>query len=278
MDEREMVTDAANAAESVVAPVGRRGGRHRFFRSRAMSSESTSVADAPTTEATVSESAVEAHVEAKAEMATTSEESAPDETGPSVKRRSWFRRKAGQPVATEPAGDETDEQPPTGEVAPQEDSDAAKDSTDDQAVDDAPKRVRKPATRAVAVAVAITAALFVGASALAASMLQPYLADRALANTRMEIARTAATAMTVMWTYSPQDMDTLVERSSQYLAGEVKEMYVRQVDAQLAASKQLQISRNAQVLGAGVESMNGSNATVVVFVNVSYASATSKNI
>jgi Mce-associated membrane protein len=109
-------------------------------------------------------------------------------------------------------------------------------------------------------------------------MLEPYLADRAAADTKLDIARTATAAITTMFTYTPEDMDQLSARSAKYLGGELKDAYAKQVDALAATNKQNQIHRNAQVVGAAVESLNGPTATAMVYANVTYTSAATKDV
>ena len=45
--------------------------------------------------------------------------------------------------------------------------------------------------------------LFVAAGAFAGATVQPYLVDRATVDTKLDIARTAANAITTLWTYTP---------------------------------------------------------------------------
>jgi Mce-associated membrane protein len=140
-----------------------------------------------------------------------------------------------------------------------------------------PKGPRQVGRRMV-VAVAVAAALFVAAGAFGGAMLQPYLSDRAVANTKLDIARTATAAITTLFTYTPDDMDQLSARSAKYLGGELKDSYAKQVDALVATNKQNQIHRNAQVVGAAVESLNGPTATAMVYANVTYTSAATKDV
>ena len=70
--------------------------------------------------------------------------------------------------------------------------------------------------------IGIAAALFVGASAFAGAALQPYLVDRAQADTKLDIASTAANAITTLWTYTPENMESLADRSSKFLGGDFR--------------------------------------------------------
>lgn len=165
------------------------------------------------------------------------------------KRRKWFR---GSPA------------------------DAAADE-DAEPVEYKPVR-RRPVSKAMAVTVSVAAALFVAAGAFAGAMVQPYLSDRVLVDTKLDIARTASNAITTLFTYTPDDMGQLPARTSKYLGGELKDAYAKQVDALAATNKQNQIHRNAEVVGAAVESLSGNQASAIVYANVSYTSAVSKDI
>jgi Mce-associated membrane protein len=111
------------------------------------------------------------------------------------------------------------------------------------------------------------AALLVGAAAFAGASVQPYLADRAMADTKFAIAETAANAITTLWTYTPDDMDKLPERSAKYLGGDFANEYRRYIDAIVAPNKQAQISNNTQVMGAAIETLTGDEASAIVYTN-----------
>lgn len=81
-------------------------------------------------------------------------------------------------------------------------------------------RTKRLAGKAWAVAAMVAALLFVGSARFAGAMVQPYLADRAVAATKLKVARTAANAITTLWTYTPENMDTLADRASAYLSGD----------------------------------------------------------
>jgi Mce-associated membrane protein len=259
----------------------------------------TELADAAATEPADAEPAT---VESPTEEAETpssdhSAEAATAEPAPKAKRRWWFR---GRPAAayveavTETASVETVTETESAEepTAPRDvaesadveefpaeepgDTAEAADSTDDSAV--RKPAVRRPVGRWMATAVAVAAALFVAAGAFGGAMLQPYLADRAVANTKLEIARTATAAVTTLFTYTPDDMDQLPARSAKYLGGDLRDSYAKQVDALAATNKQNQIHRSAQVVGTAVESLNGPTATAMVYANVTYTSAATKDV
>jgi Mce-associated membrane protein len=258
--------DAADRARRAV-PVGKRRGRHRTFRPRAAAAAVPDTADA---EATVAgEESVEGQEsgagEASVEGEATVEAEAPAEPSPKTKRRRWFRGRADKNADTT-----TGESAEDGEELPAEEADEGE--PDRKPV--GPKQVG----RRMVIAVAVAAALFVAAGAFGGAMLQPYLADQAVAKTKLNIARTAAAAITTLFTYTPDDMDQLAARSAKYLGGDLKDSYAKQVDALAATNKQNQIKRNAQVVGAAVESLNGSNATAMVYANVTYNSAAVKDV
>ena len=139
-------------------------------------------------------------------------------------------------------------------------------------------RARKPAGRRLVAAVLVAAALFVGSAAFAGAMVQPYLADRAVVATKLNIARTAANAITTLWTYTPDNLDKLADRASLYLTGDFEAQYRRFVDALVAPNKQAQVSNNTLVTGAAVESLEGSNAVAIVYTNSTSTSPMTKNI
>ncbi|MFZ0834907.1 MAG: hypothetical protein WAM92_17910 [Mycobacterium sp.] len=140
------------------------------------------------------------------------------------------------------------------------------------------KPAPKPAGKRITVAAIAAAVLFVAAGAFGGAMLQPYLTDRAVAQTKLAVARTATDAITTLFTYTPEDVEQLPARSSKYLGGELKDAYAKQVDALAATNKQNQITRNAQVVGAAIESLNGPEATAMVYANITYHSAATKDV
>jgi Mce-associated membrane protein len=244
--------------------------------------EETVEAETPAVEDTVE--TVETETPAVEE---TVETEIPAEPSAKAKRRRWFRGRAdkaadataGAEVA-ETAGAEVVEEP----AAPSEIAESADDFEEfpaEEPDDEKPEAKPvgpKPVGRRMVVAVAVAAALFVAAGAFGGAMLQPYLADRAVANTKLNIARTAAAAITTLFTYTPDDMDQLSARSAKYLGGDLRDSYAKQVDALAATNKQNQIKRSAQVVGAAVESLNGPNAMAMVYANVTYNSAAIKDV
>ena len=133
--------------------------------------------------------------------------------------------------------------------------------------DDLGVRARQPAGRRLGIAVVVAAALFIGCTAFAAAMVQPYLVARATVNTKLQIARTAANAITTLWTYTPENMDTLADRSAKYLSGDFEAQYRKFLDAIVAPNKQAKVTNSTVITGAAVESLNGTDATAIVYTN-----------
>lgn len=130
----------------------------------------------------------------------------------------------------------------------------------------------------VALGVGTSAALFVAAGAFAGATVQPYLVDRAAVATKLDIARTAADAITTLWTYTPEDMDKLPDRSAKYLSGDFEDQYRKYVDAIVPTNRQAKVTNKTEVVGTAVESLQGSEATAIVYTNTTSTSPLSKNI
>jgi Mce-associated membrane protein len=139
-------------------------------------------------------------------------------------------------------------------------------------------RERRPATKWSMIAAAVTAALFVGSAAFAGATMQPYLTDRATVATKLRVARTAANAITTLWTYTPENIDKLADRASQYLSGDFQAAYRKYLDALVAPNKQAKITNTTQVVGAAVESLTASDATAIVFTNTESTSPSTKDV
>ena len=138
-------------------------------------------------------------------------------------------------------------------------------------------RQRRPATKWSVIAAAVAAALFVAAGAFAGATVQPYLVDRAAVATKLTVARTAANAITTLWTYTPENIDKLADRASQYLSGDFQAAYRKYLDALVAPNKQAKISNSTQVVGAAVESLGASDATAIVYTNTESTSPATKD-
>ncbi|MGE5695224.1 MAG: mammalian cell entry protein [Candidatus Sericytochromatia bacterium] len=248
-DTGETTDDAAGSktAPARGVPVGKRSGRHRYFRARPAAApteptESSSDRTSAAIEITETAAAEAPIAEAQSPAVEATDEAA------KPKRRKLFGRRSSA-AAEEPLDDEPEFKP-------------------------APKQAGKR----IAIAVVAASVLFVGAGAFGGAMLQPYLSDRAVAQTKLTIARTAADAITTLFTYTPQDVDQLPARSAKYLGGDLRDAYAKQVDALAATNKQNQIQRSVQVVGTGIESLDGPDATAVVYANITYNSAQTKEV
>jgi len=139
-------------------------------------------------------------------------------------------------------------------------------------------RHRRPAGRWSTLAAVVAAVLFVGSAAFAGATLQPYLTDRATVATKLKVARTAANAITTLWTYTPENIDKLADRASQYLSGDFQAAYRKYLDALIAPNKQAKITNTTQVVGAAVESLSGTDATAIVYTNTASTSPNTKDV
>ena len=182
-------------------------------------------------------------------------------------------------------GDEAvpaDDAEKAAEEASEKSSEEASDKDAEEAVEptkDGGSRTKRPIGRRIAVAVAVAATLlFVGSAAFAGATLQPYLSDRATVAIKLNVARTAANAIALLWTYTPENLATLPDRARNYLTGDFAAQYRKYVDALAAPNKQAQISNTTVVTGAAVESLDGPNATAIVYTNTTTTSPLTKNI
>jgi len=157
-----------------------------------------------------------------------------------------------------------------------EDDEEKADETAEEAVGGV--RERRPVGKWSAIAAAVAALLFVGSAAFAGATVQPYLADRASAATKLQVARTAANAITTLWTYSPDNIDKLADRAAQYLSGDFEASYRKYIDMITAPNKQAKVSNTTQVTGAAVESLSGPDATAIVYTNTTSTSPATKDI
>lgn len=271
-DSSDLNADAAAAS----VPQGKAGrNRHRLPRQKAQQ------VDQPdeTTEAVEAPEATEPAAEEPAEVAAVEADEVDESDIPDVaevvpaepKRRRrplWKRGKAdADPVAVEAADpDASDVETPDG-------TEVSEEKPEDVVL--VPHRTAGRALKLVAVAAGV---LFVGAAAFAGAAIQPYLADRAAVQTKFVIAETAASAITTLWTYTPDDMDKLPERSAKYLGGDFAADYKRYIDAIVAPNKQAQVTNNTQVLGAAVESLTPTEATAIVYTNSVATSPVTKGI
>ena len=192
-----------------------------------------------------------------------------------------------QPVA----GDLSEEAPPEGAI-PEEgppDETASDETPADETLADetltvedpseadppAPTWLRRNSRR---VALLSSIGLFVAAGAFAGATAQAYLMDRAAVALKEKVARTAAEAITTLWSYTPADMDKLSERSAKYLSGDFGQQYRRYVDAIAPENKQAEVTSSTQVVAVAVESLRGSEATAIVYTNTTSSTPKSNNI
>lgn len=184
---------------------------------------------------------------------------------------------AGKGSAAEP-GVETGPADPEAETTDAAtESDAASES--DGEPEPEPVLVpHRPAGRRLLIAAAAASVAFIGAGAFAGAMLQPYLADRAAVDTKLNIARTATEAITTLWSYTPEDMATLPDRSSRFLTGDFATEYRRYIDAIVSTNEQAKVTNTTQVMGTAVESLTPTEATALVYTNSVSTSPVSKNV
>ena len=202
------------------------------------------------------------------------------EPTPARRRFPWRRTKpTAEPVAdsVEPADAEPESSSETT-ASDAEDAPLAERSNDEPEEFEPVLVPHRTAGRALKVAAIVAGVLFVGAAAFAGSTMQPYLADRATAHTKFEVAETAAKAITTLWTYTPDDMDSLPDRAGKFLAGDFATEYRRYIDAIVESNKQAQVTNNTQVLGAAVESLTPTEASAIVYTNSVATSPVTKGI
>ena len=245
--------------------------------------------------------AVDTAADEKTENAEPTEAAEPVEAAPTAPRRRWglFRRRTKatepEPVSAPAEPQEPDEatqaqRTPVGKAArtaktvtepePIADEQPAEENPE---ADEAPQEPQvlvphRPAGKRLTIAAAAAGVVFVGAAAFAGATLQPYLADRALVHIKLDIARTAANAITTLWTYTPDNMESLPDRSAGYLGGDFANEYRRYIDAIVATNKQAQVTNTTQVMGTAVETVTPTEATALVYTNSVATSPGSKNI
>ncbi|ODQ88604.1 mammalian cell entry protein [Mycolicibacterium flavescens] len=227
-------------------------------------------------------------------MTTDADETPADDVKAAPRRRRWFKRRTVTPEAEEVAAEEPAPAPkmPMGKAArtaksePEQAEDVVEEPTTDgeqpETDEVTPQEVRfvphRPAGRRLTVAVLIAAVLFVGAAGFAAATLQPYLAERAEVDTKLDVALTAASAISTLWTYTPENMEQLPERSAGFLGGDFAFEYRKYIDAIVASNKQAQVTNTTQVLGAAVETLTPTEASAIVYTNSVATSPLTKNI
>ena len=185
-------------------------------------------------------------------------------TATSRRRLPWRRTKAAPVVPDEPvtevvetaagATDVVDTEvvePETTAAAAEAEADS--DSEADSAADE-PEPVLVPhrtAPKGLKIATAVAAALVIAAAGFAAAMLQPYRVERANVQIKQRVAETAAAAITTLWSYTPEDIDTLGDRTSGYLGGDFAAQYRDFIDSIVEANKQAQQEEHERDHGGG---------------------------
>jgi Mce-associated membrane protein len=138
--------------------------------------------------------------------------------------------------------------------------------------------VRRRLDNWLAAAAAAAMVLFVGSAAFAGAICQPYLADRATAANARGVARTAAAAVTTLWTYTPETIDSLPDRAGQYLGGDFRAQYRKFLEVAITSTKQAQVTDKTTVVGVAVESLKGAEAVALVLTNTTATSPLTNNI
>ena len=247
------------------------------------------------------EDAVDTAADEKTENGQPTEAAESVEAEPAAPRRRWglFRRRTKatepEPVSAQAEPQEPDEATPAQRTPVGKAARSAKTVTEPEPIadeqpaeenpeaDEAPQEPQvlvphRPAGKRLTIAAAAAGVVFVGAAAFAGATLQPYLADRALVHIKLDIARTAANAITTLWTYTPDNMESLPDRSAGYLGGDFANEYRRYIDAIVATNKQAQVTNTTQVMGTAVETVTPTEATALVYTNSVATSPGSKNI
>jgi Mce-associated membrane protein len=253
VDEKPETAEPAEVAEPVEAEQASPRRRWRFFRraAKAPEPEAISVAD---------------------EVAAPQEPAA----GPAP------RTPVGKAARTTKSVTEPEQ---TADEQPADEQPADEQPTDEQSADESPEAEEAPvlvphraAGKRLKIAAAAAGVVFVGAAAFAGATLEPYLADRALVHTKLDIARTAANAITTLWTYNPDNMEALPDRAAGYLGGDFANEYRKYIDAIVAPNKQAQVTNTTEVMGTAVETVMPTEATALVYTNSVATSPASKNI
>ncbi|GFG87425.1 mammalian cell entry protein [Mycolicibacter algericus] len=156
-----------------------------------------------------------------------------------------------------------------GDGEPGDETDETRDGDESETAATKPRVRRRISLR---VAGALASALFIASAAFAAGAAQPYLVDRAEVATKLDIARTAARAIHTLWNYTPENMDTLPDRAAVYLSGDLEAQYRKFIAAIAESNKQAKVTDTTEIVGAAVESLDGPEATVLVYTNTSATS------
>jgi Mce-associated membrane protein len=250
--------DAPATDEATDATATPRRRRWTLFRRPSKTTEAAPVSDL-TEETTAPE---------EPEEAEEAEEPKPAPRTPVGKTGRTAKAVEEQPVSDEVTTDEAAESDaPEAEAEPAE------------APEDQPILVpHRPAGKRLKIAAVAASVLFVGAAAFAGAMVQPYLADRAQVDIKLDVARTAANAITTLWTYTPDNIESLPDRSAGYLGGDFANEYRKFIDAIVPPNKQAQVTNTTEVKGTAVETLTPTEATAIVYTNSIATSPVTKNI
>ncbi|MCG7606842.1 MULTISPECIES: mammalian cell entry protein [Mycobacterium] len=164
------------------------------------------------------------------------------------------------------------------ETEPAEDAPDEDTSAEDTSAEDVVLVPHREAGKRLTYFAAGAAAVFVAAAAFGGAMLQPYLADRALVATKLQVARTSADAITTLWTYNPDNIETLPDRAEKYLSGDFADQYRKLIDSLVPTNKQAQVTNNTEVMGTAVETISRDEATAIVYTNTVSTSPVTKNV
>lgn len=179
----------------------------------------------------------------------------------------------------EPAPEPAPEPGPGPEAATAEPQEGAPEpGADEEPLQEVTFVPHQPAGKRLLIATAAAGVLFVAAAAFAGATLQPYLAERAEVHVKLDVARAAASAISTLWTYTPENMEALPDRSAGFLGGDFAYEYGKYIDGIVAANKQAQVTNTTEVLGAAVETLTPSEATAIVYTNSVATSPVTKNI
>ncbi len=187
---------------------------------------------------------------------------------------------------TEPVpGEEPDAEPEAeADTEPEADTEAAAGAEADaeaESSEEAEETVlvpHRPAGKRLTYIAVGAAALFVVAGAFGGAMVQPYLADRALVATKLQVAQTSADAITTLWTYNPENIESLPDRAARYLSNDFANQYRQLIDSLVPTNKQAQVTNNTEVMGTAVETISRDEATAIVYTNTVSTSPVTKNV
>ncbi|MHC9292653.1 mammalian cell entry protein [Mycobacterium sp. LTG2003] len=224
------------------------------------------------------------------------EEPSPNEPSPEARPKRMPVGKGRRLAATDPEPEaETPEPVETEAVAAEEAAEVEPEETEtvtetepgepepepEPSTDEEPQPALvpyRPAGKRLTYAAVGAAAVFVAAGAFAGAMMQPYLSDRALVDTKLQVAQTSADAITTLWTYTPDNIESLPDRASRYLSSDFANQYRQFIDSIVPSNKQAQITNNTQVVGTAVESISPTEATAIVYTNSVSTSPVTKNV